>query len=194
MVALKHDIVRGLKDGQSYLLMESSPNQQNWQPYNKLKKPGEVRLMSFQALAHGADSVQFFQMRQSIGGQEKFHGALISHAGHENTRIFKECSQLGSELKKLGGRRNGGRSHAHVGMFFDWSSWWALENSSGPNQDLQFLEIMTAYYKAFHTLNIPVDVIGKDADFSRYDILVAPMLYMLSESEGVRLQEFVSAG
>ena len=74
-VAMKHDIMRGLKGGQSYVLTEQSPNQQNWQPYNRLKRPGEVRLLSYQAMAHGADTCLFFQMRQSIAGQEKFHGA-----------------------------------------------------------------------------------------------------------------------
>lgn len=84
------------------MLTEQSPNQQNWQPYNRLKRPGEVRLLSYQAMAHGADTCLFFQMRQSIAGQEKFHGAIISHAGHENTRVFRECEALGYELETIG--------------------------------------------------------------------------------------------
>lgn len=76
--AMKLDLMRGLKDGKSFLVAEQSPNQQNWQPYNKLKRPGEVRLLAYQGMAHGSDSALYFQMRQSLGGQEKFHGALIS--------------------------------------------------------------------------------------------------------------------
>lgn len=98
-VAMKHDIMRGLKGGQSFVLTEQSPNQQNWQPYNLLKRPGEVRRLSYQAMAHGADTCLFFQMRQSVAGQEKFHGAIISHSGREDTRVFRESSVLGAELE-----------------------------------------------------------------------------------------------
>lgn len=69
--------MRGLKDGASYMVAEQSPNQQNWQPYNKLKRPGEARLLAYQGIAHGADSSLYFQMRQSVGGQEKFHVQLF---------------------------------------------------------------------------------------------------------------------
>ena len=128
---MKHDIMRGLKGGQSYVLTEQSPNQQNWQPYNKLKRPGEVRLLSYQAMAHGADTCLFFQMRQSIAGQEKFHGAVITHAGHNNTRVFRETAALGAELEKIGQAFLEGRVKARVGMILDWNNWWALELSSG---------------------------------------------------------------
>lgn len=111
-VAMKHDIMRGLKDGRSFVLTEQSPNQQNWQPYNLLKRPGEVRRLSYQAMAHGADTCLFFQMRQSIAGQEKFHGAIISHSGREDTRVFRECSLLGKELQSIGDTFLEGRTPA----------------------------------------------------------------------------------
>ncbi|MDR0668735.1 MAG: beta-galactosidase [Treponema sp.] len=193
-IAFKHDIMRGLKGGQSYLLMEQSPNQQNWQPYNRLKRPGEVRLLSYQALAHGADSVLFFQMRQSAAGQEKFHGALISHAGHENTRVFRECARLGGELQKLGGRFVGSRISARVGLLFDWNNWWALENSSGPSRDIDYLKTAAAYYKALFRGNIAVDVLPYTADLGGYDLVLAPMLYMIRGDIVRRLEAFVKNG
>ena len=121
--ALKHDIMRGLKDGASYMVAEQSPNQQNWQPYNKLKRPGEARLLAYQGIAHGADSSLYFQMRQSVGGQEKFHGAIISHAGTDDTRIFREFEQLGAELHQLGAQILDARTNADVGILFDWANW-----------------------------------------------------------------------
>ncbi|MBW7462377.1 beta-galactosidase, partial [Paenibacillus sepulcri] len=102
VVAMRHDLMRGLKNGDSYLLMEQSPSQLNWKPYNALKRPGVMRLWSYQAIARGADSVMFFQMRRSAGAFEKFHGAVIDHAGHEHTRVFRECAELGGELQELG--------------------------------------------------------------------------------------------
>ena len=135
-IAMKHEIMRGLKHGQSFWLTEQSPNQQNWQPYNKLKRPGEVRELTYQAIAHGADTCLFFQMRQSAAGQEKFHGALISHSGRDDTRIFRELTELSRELAGLGNKVPGGRIRSRAAILFDWNNWWALELSSGPNKDM----------------------------------------------------------
>ena len=196
LIALKHDIMRGLKGGQPYVLAEQSPNQQNWQPYNKLKRPGEVRLLSYQAMAHGADTCLFFQMRQSAAGQEKFHGAVISHAGHENTRVFRETSQLGHELEKLGGAFLHGRTPARAAMLMDWNNWWALELASGPSRDMDYLKAMALYYKPFHDRNIPVDIVnpGADTDYSGYALVAAPMLYMTKPGVAERLTEYVKGG
>lgn len=101
MVAMSHDLMRGLK-GRPFMLMEQTPSQQNWQPYNSLKKPGQMRAQSYQTLAHGADTIQFFQLRRSVGGCEKFHGAVIEHVGTKNTRVFREVAELGRELSALG--------------------------------------------------------------------------------------------
>lgn len=192
--ALKHDIMRALKDGKSYYVVEQSPNQQNWQPYNKLKKPGELRKIAYQGLAHGSDSCLYFQMRQSIAGQEKFHGALISHSGRDDTRIFKECMELGNELKLLEGAFAAGTTTSEVGILFDWDNWWALELCSGPTKDMNYLEQVHYYYKPFYYQNVPVDIIKQSTDFSKYKVIVVPLLYMVKEGVAKRLEQFVNDG
>ena len=193
-VAMKHDIMRGLKGGRSFILTEQSPNQQNWQPYNLLKRPGEVRRLSYQAMAHGADTCLFFQMRQSIAGQEKFHGAVISHSGREDTRVFRECTQLGKELQSLGDSFLEGRTPAKAGILFDWNNWWALELASGPSKDMDYLKTVSLYYETLYRQNIPVDILPYDAEVSGYDLIVAPMLYMTKEGVAERLKDFVRDG
>ncbi len=193
-VAMKHDIMRGLKGGASYILTEQSPNQQNWQPYNLLKRPGEVRRLSYQALAHGADTCLFFQMRQSIAGQEKFHGAIISHAGREDTRVFRESARLGKELAKLGDVFLEGRTPAKAGILFDWNNWWALELASGPSRDMDYLKTVSLYYETLYCRNIPVDILPYDAELEGYELILAPMLYMVRGDVAGRLQEFVKKG
>ena len=194
LAALKHDIMRGLKQGQSYWVTEQSPNQQNWQPYNVLKRPGEIRRLAYQGLAHGADTALFFQMRQSMAGQEKFHGALISHAGHPDTRIFREMSTIGEELEKAGGLFIGARTRARVGLLFDWHNWWAVELCSGPSRDLQYLPQVQKYYKAFYEKNIPVDILRWDQDLSSYDVILAPCLYQMRGDLPERIREYVRSG
>ncbi len=192
--ALKHDIMRALKDGKPYIITEQSPNQQNWQPYNKLKRPGEVRTIAYQGIGHGADACWFFQMRQSVGGQEKFHGAVISHADREDTRIFQEISKLGAELKILGDSCLDGRVQAQVGILFDWDNWWALELASGPTQDMDYLSQVHTYYKAFYRQNIPVDILKFTSDFMAYKILVAPLVYMMKPGLADKIRAFVENG
>lgn len=193
-VAMKHDIMRGLKGGASYVLTEQSPNQQNWQPYNLLKRPGEVRRLSYQAMAHGADTCLFFQMRQSIAGQEKFHGAIISHSGREDTRVFRESAALGAELAKIGDAFLEGRTPAKVGILFDWNNWWALELASGPSKDMDYLKTVSLYYETLFRQNIGVDILPYDADLTGYEMIVAPLFYMMKGDVAQRVQAYVEKG
>ena len=147
-------------------------------------------------MAHGADTCLFFQMRQSVAGQEKFHGAIISHAGHENTRVFREAEALGHELEQLGSVFLQGRTPARAAMLMDWNNWWALELASGPSKDMDYLKTLSRYYKPFHDRNIPVDFVNPaaDTDYSAYSLVVAPMLYMTKPGVAEQLTEYVRGG
>lgn len=192
--AMMHDLMRGLKDGQPFMLMEQTPSQQNWQPYNSLKLPGQMRNMSYQAIAHGADTVQFFQLRRSVGGCEKFHGAVIDHVGTENTRVFREVAALGKELKKLGSTLIDGRTPAKIGIVFDWPNYWGLEYTSGPTIELKYVEQIHHYYKELFRRNIDVDMISLDTDFEKYDCILAPCLYMVNLEQANKIDKYVNDG
>ena len=193
-IAFMHAIMRGLKDGQPFLLMEQTPSTQNWQPVNQLKRPGVMRLWSYQAVAHGAESVMYFQWRRGRGGSEKFHGAIVEHAGRTDTRVFKEIQQLGAELKRLGDSLIGARATAEVGVVLDWENWHALDDAIGYKSEKRYYETVCKHYLAFHSQNIPVDVVYRDTDLSDYKVIVAPMLYLLHAEFAERVREFVSNG
>lgn len=159
-IAMNHDLMRGIKGRQPFVLMEQTPSVTNWLAYNALKRPGVMRLWSYQAMAHGADAVLFFQMRRSIGACEKYHGAVIDHVGTENTRAFREISQLGKELQQLGDKTLGARSRAKAAILVDWDNWWAIEYSAGPSRDLKYLDEVFLYYRALEEQNYAVDIIG----------------------------------
>lgn len=192
LVAMTHDLMRGLKQ-QPFMLMEQTPSQQNWQPYNSLKKPGQMRAQSYQTIAHGADTIQYFQLRRSIGACEKFHGAVIEHVGHEDTRVFRETAALGAELAQLSDII-GTQTQAQVAVIFDWDNYWALEYTSGPTVDLKYVEQIHRYYRYFYEQNIAVDLVPVDADLSKYKLVAAPVLYMIKEGMQERLTDFVKQG
>lgn len=193
-IAFVHDLMRGLRDGQPFILMEQTPSSQNWQKYNTLKRPGILRLWSYLAVAHGAETVMYFQWRRSRGECEKMHGAIIEHSGRKDTRVFREVSQLGAELQRLENRTLGGVTPSKVAILFDWNNWWAMDASIGPVHDKRYLFTVRQHYAALWKRNVPVDIVFSDSDFSRYRILVAPLLYMLKPGVAERIAAFVRQG
>lgn len=192
--AMRHDLMRGLKQGKPFALMEQTPSVTNWLPYNALKRPGVMRLWSYQAVAHGADTVMFFQMKRSIGACEKYHGAVIDHAGHENTRVFREITELGAELDKIGALTLGARTDSKVAIVFDWDNWWATDYSAGPSVNLHYVDEIFNYYKALNDLNISVDLISVEDDLSKYSFVIAPILYMVKPGYDEKIRNFVKEG
>ncbi|WP_392485903.1 beta-galactosidase [Haloimpatiens sp. FM7315] len=192
--AFIHDMNRSFKGGKPFLMMESSPSATNWQPVAKLRRPSMHTLASIQAIAHGSDSVQYFQWRKSRGSSEKFHGAVVDHCGHENTRVFKEVSKLGEILSKLDSVV-GTSVKPEVAVIYDWENFWAMNDAEGPRKEKKdYFETCVKHYKGFWDRGIPVDVINMDQDFSKYKVLVAPMLYMVREGVGERIEDFVKKG
>ena len=192
--AFVHDAFRSMKGGQPFFMMESTPSLVNWHDINKLPKPGMQELSSIQSIAHGADSVQYFQWRKSKGGHEKYHGAVVDHCGHENTRVFRDVARLGTVLEKLD-CVVGGYSNAKVAIVYDWENSWAIKHYCGFNNlKRDYVGECVKWYKPFYDKGITVDVIPMDGDFSQYDLIIAPYLYMLKDGTAERIEKYVSDG
>ncbi|WP_137652936.1 beta-galactosidase [Bifidobacterium moukalabense] len=195
--AMCHDLMRGIGGNKPFMLMEQTPNQQNWFPFCKVKRPGEVRKLSWQAVAHGADTVQFFQMKQSIGGCERFHGAVIAHDGTEDSRVFKETAALGDELARIGKRIMGSEIRAKVAIMFDWQSYWSLEGCVGPTAGFSYPNEVHRFYRALWRRNVPVDMIESTMplnELKKYDLVIAPALITVLPGVAETLEAYVSDG
>ena len=191
--AFWYDVMRSFKKKPFYL-MESCPSATNWQSVSKLKKPGLLQAASLQAVAHGSDSVQFFQLRSSRGASEKFHGAVIDHYGGEDTRVFREVCKLGEALKKLAPLA-GTRTKSCCAVVYDWENRWALENAAGPrNKGMFYLESVQKHYHAMRKMGINVDLIAMDDDLGGYEVLALPMLYMFRCGMEEKIRSFISRG
>ncbi|MFG2551196.1 beta-galactosidase [Streptomyces sp. NPDC048581] len=192
--ALAHDLMRGLKDGAPFWLMEQTPSTTACRDVNPLRRPGELRLATFQAVAHGADAALYFQMRASRGACEKYHGAVIGHAGRDDTRVFREVADLGRELESLGDATLGARTPARTALIFDWDSWWALEISDGPSRLVKYQEVVHAYYRAAREAGADVDVVRQTADLTSYDVVLAPVLHLVKGDLAERLEAVAARG
>jgi beta-galactosidase len=193
--AFSHDLMRSLKAGKPFLLMESTPSVSNWHAVRKLKRPGMHVASSLLAVAHGSDSVQYFQWRRSRGGFEKFHGAVLGHRGAERTRTFREVAEVGRVLAGLQGVA-GSTVSAETAILYDWENRWAVEGARLAPADgsAGYLGSCLQHHYPYWALGVPTDVIGMDRDFSPYRLLVAPLLAMVKEGVGERMERFVSDG
>lgn len=191
--AMQHDIMRSLKK-EPFLLMESCPSAPNWQGVSKLKKPGMLEAASLQAVAHGSDSVLYFQMRQSRGSFEKFHGAVIDHYGGADTRVLKEVGQVGSDLQKLQEVR-GAQTVSEAAVVFDWENRWAMEDAAGPrNKGMHYKETVQKSYDAFRKMGLNVDLIDMEQSLEEYKIVAAPMVYLFRAGFEEKVRAFVEKG
>lgn len=191
--AFYHDLHRSYKR-QPFMLMESTPSVTNWQGVSRPKRPGLHLLSSLQAVAHGSDTVQYFQWRQGRGGSEKFHGAVVTHLGSEHTRVFREVSEVGERLETLDGVR-GADVRAQAAVIYDFENEWALEHAQLPQSEAKnYQERCIAHYGALWRRGVATDIINADTDFSPYQLLVAPMLYMFRPGVAERLEGFVRSG
>ena len=191
-LAFSADLTRSLAGSRPWLLMEHSTSAVNWQPRNVAKLPGEMRRNSLQHVARGADGVLFFQWRASRAGAEKFHSALLPHAG-TRTRVWREVCELGTGLQALG-EVAGTRVQAQVAIVFDWQAWWAVELDSHPSADVTYLDRAHAHYRALWEAGVTVDFVHPEDRLTGYRLVIVPTLYAVSDSARDRLVEFVDAG
>ena len=190
---LQHDMMRSMQ-GKPFYLMESCPTSTNWQPVSKLRRPGMAKLAALHAVAHGSDSVMYFQLRQSRGSSEKFHGAVIDHYGGEDTRVFREVTETGSMLEALR-EAAGSVTGAKAAVLMDTQSRWAMYDAQGPrNCDLHYMDAVRKSYHALRRYGIDVDMIDETQSLSGYSMVAAPMLYMFRDGVEEKIRRYVEQG
>lgn len=191
-LAFAADLTRGLAGGDPWLLMEHSTGAVNWQPVNLAKEPGQLLRNSLTHVARGADAVCFFQWRASLQGSEKFHSALLPHAGTDSD-LWREVLELGRVVGALD-EVAGTRVQADVALLFSWEAWWASDAENRPTHALEYLDQVHALYGALHGLGVTVDVVRPGADLTGYRLVVAPGLYLVSDADAAALDAAVAAG
>jgi len=192
--AFQHAVMRGLKRGKPFMMMESAPGLVNWHPVNKLKRPGVHKISCLQAVACGSDSVQYFQWRKGRGSYEQFHGAVMDHIGTSDTRVFREVAEVGECLKKLAPVA-GTLVKPKVAMLMDWDNRWAIWDVKALAQETKrYEELCQSIWQEFCKLGIDMDVVGSDEDLNEYSVVVAPMQFMLQPGTADNLKGFVERG
>lgn len=189
--ALQADWTRSLRDGQPWILMEQAPNQVQWRGVNRIKKAGQMRLISYSMIARGARGILYFQWRQSVSGSEKYHSGMLPHTG-TCSRTWQEIRQLGQELKNL--PELSYAPQTQVAIVLDWDSWQALEQESHPHTGLSLIGQIASFYQALSRRNIRVDFVTSEHDLSLYPLVFLPSTPLLTKASCQNLKKYVEDG
>lgn len=191
-LAFSGDLTRGLARGEPWVLMEHSTSAVNWQPVNPAKQPGQMLRNAVSHLAHGADALGFFQWRASQAGTEKYHSALLPHAGTD-TRIWRDVMRLGSLVERLDGLA-GTRVSAEVAILWDYAAGWALNQPSQPSELVRYGDEAQALHAALLRHGIAADVVHPHQDLTGYRLVIAATLYACDDRAVRGISDAVHAG
>jgi beta-galactosidase len=190
--AMHYDLIRSLNKNVPWMVMEQTSFRVNWRDRNVPKSPGQMRALSYQALARGASGVLFFQWRASRAGAEKFHSALLPHSGQASP-VWTEVSQLGRELAQPESWTTA-EVVADVALVFSYPNWWAVESSTSPAHDLKMQDQLTWMYLPLYLRCVTLDFASPAEPLERYKALLVPSLYLVTDHEAANIRSYVEQG
>jgi beta-galactosidase len=186
------DLARSWAGERSWLLMEQAAGTLNDGQRLHTKEPGRMARQSLSHVARGSRGAMFFQWRASRGGAELFHSAMVPHAGRD-TRMFREISELGALLPKLA-ELDGSTVEAEVALLWDAESWWAMQSTQLPSEELDYLTTVQAAHRQFWRAGVTVDFADPEADLTAYKLVVVPSLYLVSDAAAESIARYVEGG
>ena len=194
-LAFSASLVDGIARKDPWFLMEHSTSAVNWREINYRKEPGQLVRDSLAHVAMGADAVCYFQWRQSKAGAEKFHSAMVSHAG-EDSAVFRDVCELGADLNKLSdeGILGSRLAKSRVAVVFDYESEWATEHTATPTQHVHHVDEPLAWFRALADQGVTADVVPVRGAWDDYEMVVLPSVYLLSEETTRRVRDYVVGG
>ena len=190
--AFGHDLMRSLKPEVPFWLMECSPGHETHRP--RLRRPGGLHRLAFQALARGAGAVLYFQLRQSKGACEKFHSAVVQQGRRTDTRTFEACADLGRQLQGEIPAQLQGHPQSDTAVFFDWETWWAYDLCAITVTELNYLQQARLFHSALYDLNIVPNFVGIETSLENYRTVILPLCYAFPEKLAPKLEAFVREG
>ena len=196
------DLMRSLKkfdirtpDGDTgFWVIEQKAGIVNMQDANQLIRPGLLRLFTYQLISRGACGILYYPWRQPRIGSEKFNGAVLPHHLGGSRRMYNEITQIGEELKLLAPSLKGTKVVADACILYSHDNDWVLQHPNQPSKLFNLRQHIQLIYNALHDRNIQVDFARPSEDLSKYKIVFAPSLHLLSGGEADRLKLYVQNG
>ena len=192
VASFAHDFSRSAKDGKPFLIMEEQSGKAGQPYFSPQPEPGQLRLWTYQAIAHGAMGINYFRWdTANFGAEEYWHGIIRHDRSHSPG--FNEMQQTIRELKSLGHDALNAPYVAELALCFDSSSDWAL--TIQPSQmNLKYSTELMTWYGCVGASNAGVDIVDATKDLSQYKVLYAPVMYIVTRQQAERIRGFVQGG
>src|SRR5919106_1673879 len=187
--ALGADAMRGLKRGPVWVL-EQQVGPLGWETLRTPRR-GQMRLHTYQAIAHGAEAVFYFRWRTARFGTEQHWHGILDHDARPRRR-YHELRQLAHELGRLGAELAGATPLAQAAVLHDYDSRFALQVQP-TNVALGYEETIKRHYEALRRLGLGVDVVSPASELGRYRLVVAANLYVVDPAVAGALAAYVGA-
>ena len=191
-ISLGHDLARSVKGGEPFMIMEEQSGKAGQKTFAPQPETGQVRLWTYQGVAHGAMGINYFRWDTATFGAEQYWHGILNH-DRSKSPAYEEIRQTVKELKALGQEVLYSQYAAQTALVFDYDCSWAVKIQPG-HYALDYMTQVTSWYGAISASHTGIDVIAPEADLSPYKIAFAPLAYLMSEKQAAKIKSFVQAG
>ena len=188
---MSHDVMRGLR-GCDFWVMEQQSGAVGWNTFGHTPRPGMIRLWTYQAAGHGAEAILYFRWRTAQAGAEQFRHGILDHHGSPGRR-YREVAQIGEEVAKFSAEWGKSCPRNEVAFILSYPIDWALQIQPH-NAGLSYWHEVYRLYEPLRKLGVGVDFVDTEADFSRFKLVVAPLLFIADHPLAQRLKDYVAKG
>lgn len=186
------DYMRGVKRGEPFFIMEEQTGKSGQPTFCPQPEPGQLRLWSYQTVAHGAFGIQYFRWDTTTFGAEEYWHGILQHDRLPSPG-FSEIKRTIGELKALGRAALHARCDASVALLYDSNSDWALDIQPG-QPDFKYSGQLLDWYGPLSATQSGIDLVDGIHDLSRYKVLCAPAMYIVSPEQAQAIRAYVQQG
>lgn len=187
--------IRALSAPFGIMEQQSGPGGSVASQHQPSPKPGQMRLWTMQALAHGADFISYFRWRTCPFGTEIYWHGLLDYDNRDNRRIA-ELERTYQDLQKLQDVC-GTPYTAQIALLYDYCNEWdaAEDVWHGKLNKISY----QSWFRALQKQHIPFDAVYMDntvslQTLSKYKMLVYPHPVILTEEVAQKLQKYAKTG
>ncbi len=162
-------------------------------------KPGQMRLWTFQSIAHGADYISYFRWRTCWIGTEIYWHGLNDYSNQPNRRLA-ELNTIRNEIEKIADVA-GSNYNAKIAYLKDYDNEWDGEQDQWHGPLDRFSE--DGWFTASQKTHTPMDVVyirnnGAHkttlSQIQKYGLLIYPHATILRQETANLLKAYVNQG
>ncbi len=190
-VSMAHEIMRGVKD-RSFWVMEQQSGPAGWDVFGGTPRPGQLRLWTYQALAHGCEGMMYFRFRSALFGMEQYWLGILDHDGIPRRRYY-EIQGIGAELKRLSGLFEGADTLSDTLIVKSYTDAWS-HSIKRHVKDFDYNGLLYDYFKANSRAGVNAKCGFADMIGPEYKAVYMPAHIIVTEREQRLLESYVSGG